>query len=104
MKNGTVVGSANPVGASWWAVAVMVLVLGCQSQGAPPVARAEVPAGARASAPVAAPPAEPPGPAAVAAPVPRALADVAAQFHLAMLGDGWSWVAIDRNKTRFDWS
>jgi hypothetical protein len=21
-----------------------------------------------------------------------------------VLGDGWSWVAIDRNKTRFDWS
>ncbi len=53
---------------------------------------------------MATPPAEPPSPAAAAAPMPKALTDVAAQFGLTMLSDGWSWAAIDRNKTRFDWS
>jgi hypothetical protein len=45
-----------------------------------------------------------PAPVAVTAPVPSALADVAGQFGLTMLGDGWTWSAISRKETRFDWS
>src|SRR5262249_42121385 len=41
---------------------------------------------------------------ATAASVPKALADGGAQFGLTILGNGWTWTAIDRNKTRFDWS
>lgn len=61
----------------------------------PPVAAATVPE------PIAPPPALPHSP---AVPVPGPLAADAAQFGLTMLDDGWTWKAISRQETRFDWS
>jgi hypothetical protein len=36
--------------------------------------------------------------------VPAPLAEVAGKFGLKMLGDDWTWKAISRQETRFDWS
>jgi hypothetical protein len=80
------------------------MAIGCRSEGAPPVAHAEAAASASTGAQAAQSPQEPPAGAATASPVPKALTDVAAQFGLTVLGKGWSWSAIDRNKTRFDWA
>ncbi len=103
-QNRTVAGRAMlPVGRPW-AAAVLAMSIGCRSEGAPPVAHAETAAGASTGTSVAQSPAEPPASAAAASPVPKALANVAAQFGLSVLAKGWSWTAIDRNKTRFDWA
>jgi hypothetical protein len=83
---------------------ILFLVLGCRSERAPPVARAEPATSAYTSEPTARSPAEPPAGAATAAPVPSALADAGAKFGLTMLGTGWTWTAMDRHATRFDWS
>lgn len=49
-----------------------------------------------------APPPESPHPPAV--PVPEPLAAEATRFGMRMVADGWTWKAIDRKQTRFDWS
>jgi hypothetical protein len=36
--------------------------------------------------------------------VPAPLAEAAGKFGLKMLGDGWTWTAIDPKQTRFEWS
>jgi hypothetical protein len=108
MKNGglgrTAAGVAIPLDGRPWTAMVLLLVLGCRSEGAPPVVRAEPAVSTPTGVPVAESPAEHLAGSATPVSVPKGLADVAAQFHLTMLGAGWSWVAIDRNKTRFDWS
>jgi hypothetical protein len=75
---------------------VVMASVGCGGAAAPgePGARA-------ASAKSAASKAAPPTP---VVPVPETLAFEAGRFGLTMTAEGWTWKAIRRNVTRFDWS
>ena len=87
-----------------WAALILIPTLGCRSEVAPAVVHVQPAAEAPAPALPARSTREPSARAAPAVPVPEPLASAAAPFGLTMLSDGWSWTAIDRNKTRFDWS
>jgi hypothetical protein len=83
------------------AASVALAALGCTNHPPPPPALTSSPPPASAEASPS-PSADAVAPAAT--PVPEALQEVAARFGLSMLAGGWSWKAIDRDKTRFDWS
>jgi hypothetical protein len=84
-----------------------LIALGALGCGGLPPAQDPAPSPAPPLATVAPSPALPlaiPEPVDTGANIPPPLAEVAAQFGLTMLGDGWTWKAISRKDTRFDWS
>jgi hypothetical protein len=89
------------------AALIALSALGC---GAPPPPRSpevEIAPTPPARPPVAiapTPTAAPPIDTDTGANVPAPLAEAAGRFGLKMLGDTWTWTAIDPKQTRFDWS